>query len=57
MNLGKGRSTQPPEPDLKLIAERLRETPEELKARLADEKRSFHEKRKRDSKENNGSSD
>jgi len=57
MNLGKGKPTQPPEPNFQLMAERLRETPEELKERLEDEKRLFHEKRKRDSNENNGSGD
>lgn len=55
MNLDKTIPTCPPDPER--LGKRVMETSKELRERLEDERRSFHEKRKRDSKENRGSSE
>ena len=55
MNLNKTIPTCPPDPER--LRKRLMETGKELRERLEDERRSFHEKRKRDSKENRVSGD
>lgn len=55
MNLDKTIPACPPDP--KPFGNRLMETSKELRERLEDERRSFHEKRKRDSKENRVSGD